>query len=158
LGEGVHGLFVNGTTGEWFSQTPEERRLVAETAVDQVAGRVPVVIGCTALTAREAAELGRHALGAGAAGIGSTPPPASKTYPDETVAYYADLSAGVDGPILVYNWPHGTSVDIDAELALRLMAVGNVVGIKDSTPNAQQFYETSRRLVDRSRVFGPYMS
>ena len=37
---GMHGIFVNGTTGEWFSQSPEERRLVAETAIDQVAGRV----------------------------------------------------------------------------------------------------------------------
>ena len=55
IGEGMHGVFINGTTGEWFSQTPDERRLVAETAIDQVAGRVPVVIGCTAYTAREAA-------------------------------------------------------------------------------------------------------
>ena len=49
IGEGVHGLLVNGTTGEWFSQTPDERRQVVETAIDQAAGRVPVVAGCTSL-------------------------------------------------------------------------------------------------------------
>src|SRR6266508_578764 len=107
VGEGMHGVFVNGTTGEWFSQTPDERRLVAETAIYAVAGRITLVIGCTAYPAREAAELGRHALAAGADGVGSTPPPYAKTYPDETVEYYRDLAAGVDGPVMVYNWPHG---------------------------------------------------
>ena len=158
VGEGMHGVFVNGTTGEWFSQTPEERRLVAETAIDQVAGRITVAIGCTSYTAREAAELGRHALAAGADGIGSTPPPYAKTYEDETLAYFRDLSDGVDGPIMIYNWPHGTSVDIGPALAERLVEIENVVALKDSTPNAEQFYETTRRIIDRVRVFGPFMS
>ena len=156
--EGMHGVFINGTTGEWFAQSSDERRFVAETAIEAVAGRMTVLVGCTALTAREAAELGRHALAAGADGIGSTPPPYSKTYPDETVAYFQDLSDGVDGPIMVYNWPHGTSVDIGPELADRLVDVQNVVAIKDSTPDFEQFAATTRAVVDRARVFGPFMS
>jgi len=158
VGEGMHGIFINGTTGEWFSQTPEERRLVAETAIDQVAGRATVVIGCTSLTAKQAVELGRHAISAGADGIGSTPPPYSKTYPDETVRYFHDISDGVDAPLMVYNWPHGTSVDIGPDLAERLAAVDNVVAIKDSTPNLEQFFETTKRVVGSVRVFGPFMS
>lgn len=158
VGEGMHGIFVNGTTGEWFSQTGAERRLVAETVIDQVAGRASVVVGCTSLTARQAVELGRHAIGAGADGIGSTPPPYSKTYPDETVRYFQDISDGVEAPVMVYNWPHGTSVDIGPDLAERLAAVDNVVAIKDSTPDLAQFFETTRRVVDRVRVFGPFMS
>lgn len=158
VGEGMHGIFVNGTSGEWFSQTPEERRLVAETAIDAVAGRITVVVGCTSYTAREAAELGRHALAAGADGIGSTPPPYSKTYPDETVQYFQDISDGVDGPVMVYNWPHGCSVDIGSDLAERLVEIENVVAIKDSTPDFAQFTETVKRVVGRARVFGPFMS
>lgn len=158
VGEGMHGIFVNGTTGEWFSQTPEERRLVAETAIDQVAGRVTVVIGCTSLTAKQAVELGRHAIAAGADGIGSTPPPYSKTYPDETVRYYQDISDGVDAPLMIYNWPHGTSVDIGPDLAQRIAAIESVVAIKDSTPNLEQFFETTKRVVGGTRVFGPFMS
>lgn len=158
VGEGMHGIFVNGTTGEWFSQTPEERRLVAETAIDQVAGRATVVIGCTSLTAKQAVELGRHAIAAGADGIGSTPPPYSKTYPDETVRYYQDISDGVDAPLMIYNWPHGTSVDIGPDLAQRIAAIENVVAIKDSTPNLEQFFETTKRVVGSTRVFGPFMS
>jgi 1-pyrroline-4-hydroxy-2-carboxylate deaminase len=158
IGEGVHGLLVNGTSGEWFSQTTAERHAVVEAAVEVAAGRVPVVAGCTSYTAREAAELGRHALAAGAAGISSTPPPYSKTFPDETVQYFRDISNGIAGPILVYNWPHGCSVEIDPALADRIADIEHVVGIKDSTPNAQQFYETTRTVVDRVRVFGPFMS
>ncbi len=158
VGQGMHGIFINGTSGEWFSQTPEERRLVAETAIDQVGGRITVVIGCTSLTAKEAVELGRHALAAGADGIGSTPPPYSKTYPDETVRYFHDISDGVEVPLMVYNWPHGTSVDIGPDLAERIAAVDNVVAIKDSTPNLDQFFETTKRVLGDVRVFGPFMS
>jgi 1-pyrroline-4-hydroxy-2-carboxylate deaminase len=158
LGEGMHGIFFNGTTGEWFSQTSDERRLVAETAVEQVGGRATVVIGCTSLTARQAVDLGRHALAIGADGIGSTPPPYAKTYPDETVRYYQDISDALDAPIMVYNWPHGTSVDIGPDLAERIAAVENVVAIKDSTPSLEQFFETTKRVVGSVRVFGPFMS
>jgi 4-hydroxy-tetrahydrodipicolinate synthase len=158
LGIGVHGVLINGTTGEWFSQSAEERRRVAENAVDAVAGRIPVVIGCTAYTAREAGGLARHAVAAGADGVESTAPPYVKPFPNEIVVYYEDLAAATPAPVMVYNWVHGTAVDMDAELVLRLAEIDTIVALKDSTPNAEQFYETSRRVVDRLRVFGPYMS
>jgi dihydrodipicolinate synthase/N-acetylneuraminate lyase len=158
VGEGMHGVFINGTTGEWFSQDATERRRVAENAIDAVGGRIPVLIGVTAYTAREAAELGRHALAAGADGIGSTAPPYAKTFPDETVRYFSDLASAVDGPVMVYNWPHGTSIDIGPELAERLAAVDNIVALKDSTPSFEQFAATTRAVVADVRVFGPFMS
>jgi 4-hydroxy-tetrahydrodipicolinate synthase len=81
-----------------------------------------------------------------------------KPYEHETIAYYEDLAGGVDGPLLVYNWVHGTAVDIGPELADKLVGIDTVVALKDSTPNAEQFYETARTVVDRVRVFGPFMS
>ncbi len=158
VGCGLHGVLINGTVGEWFSQSDAERRLVAETAVAQVAGRMTVVIGCTAYTAEQVAEFGRHAMAVGADGVEASAPPYAKPFPDELVAYYGDISASVDAPLLVYNWPHGTNVEIGPDLADRLVDLENVVAVKDSTPNAEQFYETTRRVVDRARVFGPYMT
>jgi dihydrodipicolinate synthase/N-acetylneuraminate lyase len=158
VAEGMHGIMVNGTCGEWFAQTPDERRLVAETALDQAAGRLTVFVGCTAYTAIEAAELANHAFAHGADAVAVTPPPYSKPFPDEIVQFYEDLSDAFDGPVVVYNWPHGTSVDIGPELASRLADVDRVVAIKDSTPDAEQFYATVRAVVDRVRVFGPFMS
>jgi dihydrodipicolinate synthase/N-acetylneuraminate lyase len=158
VGCGFHGVLINGTVGEWFSQSENERRAVAETAIDQVAGRMTVVIGCTAYTAKEVASFGRHAMAAGADGIEASAPPYSKPFPDELVQYYQDISDGVEGPLLVYNWPHGTNIEIFPELFERIVDVGTVVAVKDSTPNAEQFYETARRVVDRARVFGPFMT
>jgi len=155
---GMHGVVVNGTCGEWFSQSPDERRVVAETAVAAAAGRMRVLVGCTSNTADSVQELAAHALGAGADGVLASPPPYIKLFPNEVVAWYEDISERVTGPLVVYNWPHGTGIDIDSDLADRLADVDAVVAIKDSTPNADQFFETSRRVRDRVRVFGPYMS
>jgi dihydrodipicolinate synthase/N-acetylneuraminate lyase len=155
---GMHGVVVNGTCGEWFSQSVDERKAVAETAVAAAAGRMRVLIGCTSNTADNVQELASHALGAGADGVLASPPPYIKLFPNEVVAWYEDISERVSGPLVVYNWPHGTGIDIDSDLADRLADIDAVVAIKDSTPNADQFFETSRRVRDRVRVFGPYMS
>lgn len=157
-GEGLHGVLVNGTTGEWFSQTSDERKRVAQTAIDAVAGRMTVVIGCTAYTAREASEYARHAVAAGADGVESTAPPYVKPFDDEIVVYYEELAGATDAPLLVYNWVHGTAVDMTAELVLRLAEIDTIVALKDSTPSQQQFFDTTRAVVDRLRVFGPFMS
>ncbi|EPR75011.1 dihydrodipicolinate synthetase [Leifsonia rubra CMS 76R] len=155
---GMHGAVVNGTCGEWFSQSVDERKSVAETAIAAANGRMPVLVGCTSNTAENVQDLARHALDAGASGVLVSPPPYIKLFPNEVVAWYEDVSAAVKGPTVVYNWPHGTGVDIHSDLADRLANIDSIVAIKDSTPNVDQFFETSRRVRDRVRVFGPYMS
>jgi dihydrodipicolinate synthase/N-acetylneuraminate lyase len=158
VGQGVHGLLINGTTGEWFSQPAAMRREVAETALGAVAGRIPVVVGCTSYTAKEVIVLARHAMDVGAAGFASSAPPYAKPLHDEIIAFYEDLAAGVDAPLMVYNWPHGTCVEIDTELAMELIEIDTVVAFKDSTPNIEQFFATSQAMSDRVAVFGPYMT
>ena len=66
---GMHGIFINGTTGEWFSQTIDERKELIEFVLDRVANRIPVVVGITTFTARDSIPLGVHAMAAGAAGV-----------------------------------------------------------------------------------------
>ena len=157
VAEGMHGIVVNGTCGEWFSQTDDERRAVAEAASAQAAGRLRVIVGCTAYTAAQSADLSRHALGAGADGVLISPPPYVKLFDPEVVAFYEDVSARVAGPLVVYNWPYGSGIDIGTDLADRLADIDHIVAIKDSTPDADQFFATSRRVRDRVRVFGPYL-
>ena len=158
VGEGMHGMVINGTCGEWFSQDRDERKAVAETVVAAAAGRLTVLVGCTDYRADQVIDLARHALAAGADGVLASPPPYAKLFPNEVIAYYRDISDGIDGPLAVYNWPHGSGVDIGPDLADELAGIDNVVAIKDSTPDADQFFATSRRVRDRLRVFGPYMS
>jgi len=155
---GMHGVLVNGTCGEWFSQSVEERHTVAEVTAAAADGRMRVLVGCTSNTPENVAVLASHALRHGADGIVVSPPPYIKLFPDEVVRWYEDVTALVDGPVAVYNWPHGTGVDIGPDLADRLADVSGIVAMKDSTPDADQFFETSKRVRDRVRVFGPYMS
>jgi 4-hydroxy-tetrahydrodipicolinate synthase len=157
-GQGMHGMVINGTCGEWFVQDRDERKAVAETAVRAAAGRMTVLVGCTDYRADQVIDLARHALATGADGVLASPPPYAKLFPNEIIAYYTDISDGIDGPLAVYNWPHGSGVDIGPDLADRLADIDRIVAIKDSTPDADQFFATSKRVRDRVRVFGPYMS
>jgi 4-hydroxy-tetrahydrodipicolinate synthase len=117
-----------------------------------------VLIGCTSNRAENVQALAEHAFAAGADGVMASPPPYIKLFPNEVIAWYEEISSLLRKPLVVYNWPHGTGIDIDSDLADRLADIDSVVAIKDSTPNADQFFETSRRVRDRVRVFGPYMS
>jgi len=154
----VHGILVNGTTGEWFSQSDAERRRVAEVAVEELKGKIPIVIGCTTYTAAQTSELGRHAKEIGADGILSTPPPYAAPTSREIVAFYQTISDRVDLPLMVYNWARGVVVEITADTALELTKIDHVVAIKDSTANRAQALATLEKVVDKIRVFGGFVS
>lgn len=156
--QGVHGVLVNGSTGEWFSQSDEERKRVAEIAVDELGGTVPVVIGCTTYTPQHTIELGQHAARIGADGILSTPPPYAVPTPREVVNFYQAISDQVSLPLMVYSWARGTNVEIDRNLALELAAIDRVAAIKDSTANKVQALETLEAVIDRVRVFGTFIN
>jgi 1-pyrroline-4-hydroxy-2-carboxylate deaminase len=158
LREGVHGVLVNGTTGEWFSQSVEERRRVAEIAVDEVSGRIPVVIGCSSFKLDETIGLGEHAREIGADGMLSTPPPYCVPTDSEVFAWYKDVSNAVELPLMVYNWPRGTNVDIGPDLAVKLTGIDRIVAIKDSTANISQATQTLEAVHDKVRVFGSFVS
>src|ERR1700744_5682741 len=69
IAHGLHGVLINGTTGEWFSQTHAERGAVAKAAIDTVAGRIPVVVSCSDYTAKSVIELANDAMASGADGF-----------------------------------------------------------------------------------------
>jgi 4-hydroxy-tetrahydrodipicolinate synthase len=153
---GVHGVLVNGTTGEWFSQSDAERRRVAEIAVEELKGKSPVVIGCTTYTARQTIEFALHARDIGADGVLSTPPPYAAPTPREIVAFFRSISDAVDLPLMVYNWARGTQVEITWETAAELARIDRVVALKDSTTNRLQAIRTLEEVGDRLRVFGGF--
>lgn len=155
---GIHGVLVNGTTGEWFSQTDDERRRVATIAVEELKGKIPVVIGCTTFTAAASGDLARHAQDIGADGVLSTPPPYLVPSPREIVRFFQDLAEQVDLPVMVYNWARGTNVEIKARTAIELARIPTVVALKDSTVDRMQMIETLQAVGDELRFFGPFVS
>lgn len=156
LANGVHGVLINGSTGEWFSQSPEERRRVAEVAIDAIGGAVPIVIGVTAYTVDEAADLALHAHQSGASGILATPPPYVHPSEDEIVAFYTALGEATPAPIMAYNWPRGVAVDMAAVPGLmnRIAELPQVAAIKDSTGDWNAMVGTIEEVSAKVRVFG----
>lgn len=154
LAERMHGIAIAGTTGEWFSLTPDERISLFRAAGEQIGGRITVLGGCNAFTPRDASEYARAARDAGLDGILLTPPPYVVPTDDEVVAYYQAVSDAVDVPICVYNWPRGTGVDLGREVIERLAEIENVVAIKNSTGDVGAFVETFFAVKDRLRYFG----
>ncbi len=157
--QGVSGVLVNGSTGEWFSQTTAERHEVAATAVARLAGRIPVIVGVSAYTAQEAAALARQAESAGAQGVLATPPPYAHLSPDEIVEFYREVSGATGLPFMVYNWPRGVAVDIGAYPGLfrRLADLDQVVAVKDSTGDWLGMLDTVEALAADTRVFGSFV-
>jgi 4-hydroxy-tetrahydrodipicolinate synthase len=153
-------VLINGSTGEWFSQSGEERRRVVEIAVEAADGRLPIVAGVSAYTPAEAAALAEHAAATGADGALATPPPYAHPSPDEIVAFYATISSATDLPFMVYNWPRGVSVDMAETpgLMARLAGLDHVVAIKDSTGDWLRMLGTVDAVADRVRVFGSFIS
>lgn len=152
--EGVHGILVNGSTGEWFSQTTDERRRLAEIAVKESAGRVPVVVGVTCTRASDTVELARHAGDAGASSIMASPPPMARPTAAELHAYYSTVFAATDLPGWLYNFPQDNGHLIGIDEIERLADLPNVVAIKQSAPGTQTLLDTIDRVGDRLVVFG----
>lgn len=158
VSHGVHGILANGTTGEWWSQTFEERVSVAGCAVEAAAGRVPVVVGVTDFTASRCLELAEAAASAGADGVLATVPPYVHPTDAEAVHWYGTLSSGSPLPVMVYNWPRGVGVDLSSEVMVEIATMDNVAAIKDSSGDELKTLVTLERLEGVIPFFARFIS
>lgn len=130
---GVHGIVPVGTTGETSTLSHDEHRRVVELAVKTAAGRVPVVAGAGSNSTEEAIELVQHAKTIGADAALVVTPYYNRPSQEGLYAHYAAINEAVQLPVLVYNVPGRTSVDISNDTLGRLSKLPNIVGIKDAT-------------------------
>lgn len=154
--EGVHGLIPLGSTGEFLSLTRAERRRVGEIVVETAAGRVPVLIGTAAEWTDEAADLASEAQSIGADGVMIIPPFYSSPTADEIVTHYRKISDAISIPIMIYNNPFTSNVDLSAVLVARLSEIDNVSYIKESSGSVPRTAEIIRLCGDRMTVFSGY--
>jgi 4-hydroxy-tetrahydrodipicolinate synthase len=152
--QGAHGICVNGSTGEWFSQTLDERRRVAEIAVATVAGRVPTVVGVSCSRADDAAALVEHAARIGATSVMAAPPPLARPTSAELEAYYREVFSAAPIPAWLYNFPQDNGHHIGLAEIARLSAIPTVVAVKQSVPRMDEFIETIGAVGATLRVFG----
>jgi 4-hydroxy-tetrahydrodipicolinate synthase len=145
LDAGMTGFVATGTMGEAGSLTREERRTVVAAVADEVDGRVPVIAGVSSGTARQSLEYARDAREAGAGAIMCLPPLGYRADPDELVVFYGEIAAGSGLPVMAYNNPEASGVDMSPELIVKLYEeVDGVVAIKECSGDARRL----RALVD----------
>lgn len=153
VAEGTDGIVVVGTTGESPTVDFDEHRLLIETAVKHVAGRVPVIAGTGANSTREAIELSEYAKAAGAAMSLTVVPYYNKPTQEGLYRHFRAIAEAVDMPQILYNVPGRTVADLSNDTTLRLAEVPGIVGIKDATGNLDRGIELLHRKPKSFRVY-----
>jgi 1-pyrroline-4-hydroxy-2-carboxylate deaminase len=139
LDAGVHGVVANGTMGEAASMSAAERRDVVAAVAGAVDRRVPVVVGVSAPTAALAAQFADDAQEAGAVAVMSLPPMGYRGDDREVAAFYADLGRATELPIMLYNNPEASGVDLSAPRIARIAAeVSSVVAVKECSGDVRR--------------------
>lgn len=136
---GIHGVVACGSTGEFSSLTSGERRLVVETVVEQTAGRVPVIAQTGATSTAQAVELTRHAESVGADIVMPVAPYYEPLTIEETCHYLRRVAESVQIPVMLYNLPHATGVDLTPDLIASLARdVATIKYVKNTSPDMAQ--------------------
>ena len=151
LGKGVHGLYLTGSTGEGFLMTPDERKIVVDTVIDQVAGRVPIIVHIGAIGTKISIDLARHAERAGADAISSVPPFYWKFDNDDVFNYYRDITGATSLPMIVYNIPLAGLVGYE-----QIRRFATLKGVKGIKYTATTHFEMMRMKEELGKQFIVY--
>ena len=135
---GSNGVLILGSTSEVTLLNGEERRGIIETTLDAAGGRAPVMCGVSASTTRGTIENAKHAKEAGVDCGLLVQPPYIKPTQAALYGYFRDVAEGVDLPLVIYNNPPRTGVNIEAETLARLSRLENIVALKEAGPEPYQ--------------------
>ena len=142
--EGTHGVVPVGTTGESPTLSHEEHRRVVEIAIEVAKGRVPVIAGAGSNSTEEAIALTRHAKEVGADAALVVTPYYNKPTQEGMYLHFSAIADAVDLPIIIYNIPPRSVIDMSVETMARLAKHRNIIGVKDATANLTRPLHTRR--------------
>ena len=135
---GVAGLFCLGTNGEFFSMTTEEKVQLTKIVVEEVAGRIPVYAGSGGIATHQVIELSKRLEQVGTTALSIITPYFNQLSQEELMEHYEVIASSISLPILLYNIPARTNLNLAPESVARLSQVPNIVGIKDSSGSFEQ--------------------
>lgn len=150
IGEGTQGLIPTGTTGESPTLNHEEHKRVVELCIEAAKGKVPVIAGTGSNSTAEAIELTQHAKDAGADAALVVTPYYNKPTQDGLYQHYKAIVDAVDLPVIIYNIPGRSIVDMSIETMANLAKLPNIVGVKDAT------CDLARPLASRLAIEGDF--
>lgn len=155
--QGVHGLIPVASTGEFLSLSDDERRYVAETVIKTTNKRVPVIVGTGAECTWDAVRYSKEAEDLGADGVIVIPPFYSTPTDDEIVQHFETIAEAISIPVMLYNNPATSNVDMQPPLVARLSEIDNVSYIKESTMDVTRVRDIIRLSDKKVAVFGGIM-
>src|SRR4030088_3103090 len=148
IAEGTHGLVPVGTTGESPTVSHDEHKRVVEWCIEEARGRVPVVAGAGSNSTKEAIELAQHAEKAGADAVLVVTPYYNKPTQEGLYQHFKAINDAIGIPIIIYNIPGRSVIDMSVATMARLFALANISGVKDATANMV-------RVSDQRAALGP---
>ncbi|HEX7051449.1 MAG TPA: 4-hydroxy-tetrahydrodipicolinate synthase [Longimicrobiales bacterium] len=151
--EGTDALIVCGSTGEAATMTPAEQRHALEVVVDENAGRLPVIAGCAGSATAHVCELAAAAHDAGADALLVSAPSYNKPTQRGLIAHYRAILAGTDLPLIIYNVPGRTAVNILPATIAELADDERVIGVKEACGDLVQVAELARLVGDRLSIW-----
>ena len=145
---GVHGVFPLGSTGESYGLSYEKKKEIIETVVEATNKRVPVYAGTGAITTKETISLTRLATEIGVDAVSVITPFFITLNDQELYNHYQAIASSTNLPIILYNNPARTGINLSVDLVVKLSKIDNIVGIKDSSGDMTQGAEYIRRTDD----------
>jgi len=145
---GSHGVAPLGSTGVMPYLNDEEKEAITEATVEQVNGRVPILVGVSNLTTERTIYHAKFAEKAGAAAVMIIPMSYWKLSDDEIVKHYDAVARQISIPIMAYNNPATAGVDMSPKLLKRILEIPNVTMIKESTGDVQRMHYLKNELGD----------
>ncbi|HEX3702892.1 MAG TPA: 4-hydroxy-tetrahydrodipicolinate synthase [Vicinamibacterales bacterium] len=143
---GIHFLVPCGTTGENPTLSLAERLRIVEILADEANGKVPVLAGAGGYNTKDVIHLAHEMAKAGANGLLSVTPYYNKPTPDGLFEHYRAIAESTPLPVIVYNVPGRTGVNVDVPTLVRMSAIKNIVGVKEASGNVTQMCEICRAL------------
>ena len=150
---GTDALILLGTTGEPSTMTFEEEHLLMDYAVKKVAGRVKVIFGCGSNNTKDAVMTAKAAERFGADGLLAVTPYYNKCTQNGLVEYYKAICEAVSIPVIAYNVPGRTGVEIQPATMAKIAEIPNIAGIKDAGGNMSKTMETFRLVRNKCDVY-----
>jgi 4-hydroxy-tetrahydrodipicolinate synthase len=149
---GVHGVVPGGTTGEFVNMTIEERKRLLKVVLDEVNGRVPVIAGTGASGTDKALEMTKYAKDLGAEAVLIVTPFYLKPADRGIYEHYDTIASKVEIPIILYNIPQCTGVELSWQMVEDLAQIPNIVGLKDSSGQLRYILAVLEKVRDKINV------
>ena len=151
--QGTDALIILGTTGESSTMTLEEKKQVVKFAIDNVHKQIPVIIGAGGNNTKSVIEFSKYAEEIGADGLLLVTPYYNKTTQNGLIMHYTEIAKNTSLPIILYNVPSRTGLNIEPKTCLELSKIPNIVAIKEASGNISQIAKIANLCGDNLHIY-----